>query len=171
MRERTAKPFLKWAGGKSQLIDQLTIYLPEKVMNREFVYIEPFVGGGAVLFWLLNIFPYLKRAVINDVNQDLINAYRVIAANPKELISILEIFQFEFHSLKDDLDKRKAYYYSKRAMYNERKQCSVTHAALFILLNHTCFNGLYRVNRNNYLMYLLAQKQHRPSAIMKIYWL
>lgn len=70
---RIAKPFLKWAGGKTQLINDIQKALPKNIYSENFTYIEPFVGNGAVLFWILSNFPNLKKAVINDVNQDLIN--------------------------------------------------------------------------------------------------
>jgi DNA adenine methylase len=145
-----AKPFLKWAGGKTQLINDIERSLPSEIINREFTYIEPFVGSGAVLFWMLNNFPKMQKAVINDINADLINAYRIIASKPKELISILEIFQNEFHDLNSLAEKKKEYYYEKRELYNTRNTDLSTQAALFIFLNRTCFNGLYRVNRKNH---------------------
>lgn len=99
MKDKTAKPFLKWAGGKTQLINDIEKALPKDISKNKFTYIEPFVGSGAVLFWMLNNFPKLKKAVINDVNEDLINTYKTIASKPKELISILQILQNEFHGL------------------------------------------------------------------------
>ncbi|HAT77235.1 MAG TPA: modification methylase, partial [Flavobacterium sp.] len=96
MIEKTAKPFLKWAGGKSQLINDIERTLPDEITKEKFTYIEPFVGSGAVLFWMLNNFPKLEKAVINDINEDLINTYKTIASNPKELISNLQILQNEF---------------------------------------------------------------------------
>lgn len=149
MKNQIAKPFLKWAGGKTQLISEIQKALPHKIMNVNFTYIEPFVGSGAVVFWMLNNFPKLKKAVINDINQDLINTYRTIASKPNELISILEIFQNEFHALEGSEDDKKRYYYQKRELYNARKEEQSGQAALFIFLNRTCFNGLYRVNRKN----------------------
>lgn len=146
---KIAKPFLKWAGGKTQLINDIEKALPTKITKENFTYIEPFVGSGAVLFWMLNNFPKLEKAVINDINEDLINTYKTIASNPKELISILEILQNEFHNLEGNEDNKKLYYYQKRALYNTRKQDNSEQAALFIFLNRTCFNGLYRVNRKN----------------------
>lgn len=146
---RLAKPFLKWAGGKTQLIDDIERALPKRVFMDKFTYIEPFVGSGAVLFWMLNNFPNLKKAVINDINEDLINTYKTIASRPKELISILQILQEEFHALEGQDEAKKEYYYSKRALYNKRKEEQSGQAALFIFLNRTCFNGLYRVNRKN----------------------
>jgi DNA adenine methylase len=149
MSDKKAKPFLKWAGGKTQLIDEIEKALPKDIYSEKFTYIEPFVGSGAVLFWMLNNFPTLKQAVINDINEDLINTYKTIASKPKELISILEILQNEFHGLEGQDETKKEYYYSKRALYNSRKEEKTVQAALFIFLNRTCFNGLYRVNRKN----------------------
>jgi len=149
MTARIAKPFLKWAGGKTQLITEIERTLPFEITNEKFTYIEPFVGSGAVLFWMLNNFPKLEKAVINDINEDLINAYRVIASKPKELISILDILQNEYHGLEGQDEAKKEYYYTKRELYNTRKEEQSGQAALFIFLNRTCFNGLYRVNRKN----------------------
>jgi DNA adenine methylase len=149
MIDKVAKPFLKWAGGKTQLITEIEKSLPYEVTNKNFTYIEPFVGSGAVLFWILSNFPNLEKAVINDINEDLINTYRTIASNPKELISILQVLQNEFHALEGRDEQKKEYYYQKRELYNTRKAEQSGQAALFIFLNRTCFNGLYRVNRKN----------------------
>lgn len=149
MTDKLAKPFLKWAGGKTQLITEIEKSLPYEITNKNFTYIEPFVGSGAVLFWMLNNFPNLKKAVINDINEDLINTYRTIASRPKELISILQVLQNEFHGLEGKDEQKKEYYYQKRELYNTRKEEQSGQSALFIFLNRTCFNGLYRVNRKN----------------------
>lgn len=149
MTEKKAKPFLKWAGGKTQLISDIEKSIPKSVIDSKFTYIEPFVGSGAVLFWILNSFPKLEKAIINDINEDLINTYRTITSRPTELISILEILQNEFHSLEGNEENKKLYYYQKRELYNKRKEEQSGQAALFIFLNRTCFNGLYRVNRKN----------------------
>ena len=149
MTDRIAKPFLKWAGGKTQLINDIEKALPKNIYCDKFTYIEPFVGSGAVLFWMLNNFSNLQKAVINDINEDLINTYKIIASRPKELISILQILQEEFHGLEGQDEAKKEYYYSKRDLYNARKEEQSGQAALFIFLNRTCFNGLYRVNRMN----------------------
>ena len=146
---KIAKPFLKWAGGKTQLISDIERTLPTEITKEKFTYIEPFVGSGAVLFWMLNNFPKLEKAVINDINEDLINTYKTIASKPKELISILEILQNEFHNLEGNEENKKLYYYQKRELYNTRDEEKSTQAALFIFLNRTCFNGLYRVNKSN----------------------
>jgi DNA adenine methylase len=149
MTDRIAKPFLKWAGGKTQLINDIEKALPKGISKDKFTYIEPFVGSGAVLFWMLNNFPKLEKAVINDINEDLINTYKTITSRPNELISILDILQNEYHGLEGQDEERKEYYYSKRELYNTRREEQSGQAALFIFLNRTCFNGLYRVNRKN----------------------
>jgi len=149
MIRKIAKPFLKWAGGKTQLITEIEKNLPYSVIDKKFTYIEPFVGSGAVLFWMLNKFATLEKAIVNDINKDLINTYKTIQSIPKELISILEILQGEYHSLENSTEDKKAYYYQKRELFNNRKQSQTEHSALFIFLNRTCFNGLYRVNKKN----------------------
>jgi DNA adenine methylase len=149
MDNKIAKPFLKWAGGKTQLINDIEKSLPTDLTKSKFTYVEPFVGSGAVLFWMLKTFPNIEKAVINDINSDLIITYKTIATKPKELISILEILQNEFHSLEGCEDDKKVYYYKKREIYNTRKEEQSGQAALFIFINRTCFNGLYRVNKNN----------------------
>lgn len=149
MTDKIAKPFLKWAGGKTQLIAEIEKSLPIEITDNKFTYIEPFVGSGAVLFWVLNNFPKLEKAVINDINADLINTYKIIASKPKELISILQILQNEYHELEGNDEAKKVYYYQKRELYNTRKEELSGQAALFIFLNRTCFNGLYRVNKSN----------------------
>ena len=145
----TTRPILKWAGGKTQLITEIERVLPNEIKNSKFTYVEPFVGSGAILFWMLNNFPKMEKAVINDINEDLINTYKTIANKPKELISILEILQKEYHSLDLKTEEKKEYYYQKRETYNKREIEQSGQAALFIFLNRTCFNGLYRVNKNN----------------------
>jgi DNA adenine methylase len=124
--------------------------LPTEIQNRKFTYIEPFVGSGAVLFWMLNNFPNLEKAVINDINSDLINVYKIIALQPKKIISNLKDLEKQFHELQSNEEKKKEFYYQKRDLYNTRNTDKITQASLFIFLNRTCFNGLYRVNRNNF---------------------
>lgn len=151
MEEKTAKPFLKWAGGKGQLLNEIKQYYP-LLDNNITKYAEPFVGGGAVLFDILNNFN-IKEIYINDVNEELINTYRVIKENINELINILKLYQSEYIPL--DTEKRKFYYTEKRKRFNElkikkNKKENIEKAALMIFLNKTCFNGLYRVNKNGY---------------------
>lgn len=143
------KPFLKWAGGKTQLIEQIEQQLPAGVTEKPFTYIEPFVGSGAVLFYLLNRFPHLHHAVINDINADLINCYLTVKHDVKTLIEILQIWESEYHNISEGSDDKKSYFYEKRALFNTRESAQTKQSALFIFLNRTCFNGLYRVNRKN----------------------
>ena len=144
-----AKPFLKWAGGKTQLIEQIKEQLPDTIQTDPFTYIEPFVGSGAVLFWILEEYPNLEKAIINDINQDLTNSYLTIKHNVEELIDILRKWEVEYHNLAEDQEAKKEYYYKKRTLFNTRNSDQTTQSAIFIFLNRTCFNGLYRVNRKN----------------------
>ncbi len=145
----TAKPFLKWAGGKTQLIEQIKRQLPNIVNENEFTFIEPFVGSGAVLFWVLREFPNVKKAIINDINLDLTETYQTIKNDVSELIEILSKWENEYHSLTEKAEEKKEYYYQKREAFNKRNSSQIKQSALFIFLNRTCFNGLYRVNRKN----------------------
>jgi len=131
------------------LIEQIREQLPNSIEINEFTYIEPFVGSGAVLFWMVEQFPNMKNAIINDINQDLINSYLTIKYNVQDLISILKKWEIEYHSISQNQEKKKEYYYEKRNLFNSRESAQTTQSALFIFLNRTCFNGLYRVNRKN----------------------
>ncbi len=143
-----AKPFLKWAGGKGQLLSELEQYYPFKD-NKITKYAEPFVGGGAVLFDILNKFA-IEEIYISDINRELINAYKAISKDVNTLIELLNKYQNEFCIL--EASKRKEYYINKRDRYNYIKlngdiNIDIEKAALMIFLNKTCFNGLYRVNK------------------------
>jgi DNA adenine methylase len=143
--EKKAKPFLKWAGGKTQLIKEIDKRLPSMLKKgKPMRYIEPFVGSGALLFHLLNNYK-IKEAYIIDINENLINLYLVIKNNVFELIEQLKSFADEYKSLSEN--KRKEYYYLKREEYNQEKEDKIKKAALLIFLNKTCFNGLYRTNK------------------------
>jgi len=146
---KKAKPFLKWAGGKTQLIEQIRQNLPKELFTQKFTYIEPFVGSGAMLFWVMNNYPNVEKVVINDINEDLINTYKVIKSTPVELVLILQELQNEYYSFGDNQEAKKEYYLEKRTLYNLRTSNNIEQAALFIFLNRTCFNGLYRVNSKN----------------------
>lgn len=139
---KTASPFVKWAGGKTQLLDEIRKKYPEKIER----YCEPFVGGGAVLFDVLERFSP-SEVQINDINKELMNAYRQIRKNVDNIIEILSEYQKSFWE-KNDGD-RKIMYLEKRERFNDlilQSQNTAEKAALFIFLNRTCFNGLYRVN-------------------------
>ncbi|MCL2861739.1 MAG: DNA adenine methylase [Firmicutes bacterium] len=141
------KPFLKWAGGKGQLLEKLNALYPQELINGEIdIYIEPFVGGGAVLFDVLQKFK-VKKAVIIDLNKELINCYRCIKEDVHELINQLETLQEKLHSL--NIDEQAKIFLEIRKKYNTIKlngNYDFEKAADFIFLNKTCFNGLYRVN-------------------------
>lgn len=143
------RPFLKWAGGKSQLLGELRQRYPFETESGIVKYAEPFVGGGAVLFDILSRYS-LQEVYISDINAELINAYKVIKDHIYELIHALTDMQ-EYYLPADD-EARKRYYYEKRALFNGLKLCgdttaNIRKAALMIFLNRTCFNGLFRVNR------------------------
>lgn len=145
------KPFLKWAGGKGQLLGEIKKYYLFDGKNIT-KYAEPFVGGGAVLFDILNKYE-LKEIYISDINGELINTYVVIRDNIKELMDLLLIYQNEYLCL--DLEDRKDYYMEKRKKFNELKlnineMENLKKAALMIFLNKTCFNGLFRVNKRGF---------------------
>lgn len=145
MMSTEAKPFLKWAGGKGQLISQLEHHLPLDLKEQEFTYIEPFVGGGALLFYMLQHFPNIKRAVINDVNTYLITAYQVIKSTPDDLIERLADLEEQYFSLVEEVEKKK-FYLQVRDIFNNEKLDGIDRSKYLIFLNRTCFNGLYRVN-------------------------
>lgn len=143
-----AHPFIKWAGGKGQLLDVLHENMPEN-MDTIKKYAEPFVGGGALLFSMLNKYDF-DEVFISDNNKELMNAYQVIKSNCHELIEKLGAMEKRYHSLPDEKQKQ-LFYYEQREKFNSlslNNQNCTDKAVLFIFLNKTCFNGLYRVNRN-----------------------
>lgn len=142
-----AKPFIKWVGGKTQLIEQLDAQLPADFDKWENVtYIEPFVGGGAMLFYMLQKYPNIHRVVINDINRDLTTCYETVRDQSDELIASLKELEDSYLAL--NMDEREKFFLSTRARYNEKNLDAVNNTALFFFLNRTCFNGLYRVNKS-----------------------
>lgn len=145
-----AKPFIKWVGGKSQLIEQLDAQLPNDFGNWENVtYIEPFVGGGAMLFYMLQRYPNIQRAVINDINSDLVCCYQTVRDQVEVLIESLRNYEQLYLALQTE-DNRKDFYMAARSRYNEKNLDSIENTTLFFFLNRTCFNGLYRVNKSGF---------------------
>ena len=140
-----AKPFLKWAGGKGQLLSQLDEHLPADLHEQAFTYIEPFVGGGAMLFFMLRKFRNITHAVINDINPHLVTAYRTIKDRPRELIEQLATLEHEYYALPDE-EAKMEFYLGVRDLFNESVLDDVNCTKYLIFLNRTCFNGLYRVN-------------------------
>ena len=148
--KNTVKPFLKWAGGKNQLLNEIEKYYPFE--NGIKKYAEPFVGGGAVLFDILNKYD-LEEIYISDINEELINTYTMIREHIDELIQKLFIMQDEFIPIENS--DRKIYYSKKREKFNFLKlnnsiEDDIEKAAIMIFLNKTCFNGLYRVNKKGF---------------------
>jgi len=141
-----AKPFLKWAGGKGQLLAQLSEQLPERIRKEPFTYIEPFVGGGAMLFYMLQHFGNIRKTVINDVNEDLILTYRIIKDDVEALIANLDRLEKDYLAISDQIG-RSQIFYEVRDRYNQHIGDSIERASQLIFLNKTCFNGLYRVNK------------------------
>ena len=144
-----AKPFLKWAGGKGQLLSQLAAFLPLKISYEPFTYIEPFVGGGAMLFYMLQRFGNIKKVVINDVNEDLILTYRTIKDNVEALISRLDKIEDNYLAISGQ-EGRSQIFYEIRERYNKHIGDDIERASQLIFLNKTCFNGLFRVNRRGH---------------------
>lgn len=144
------KPFVKWAGGKKQLIKEISQRYPDELGGSIHRYVEPFVGGGAVLFDILNNYE-VDEIYISDANCDLINTYQCIKDDCTRLIMMLSTFQNLY--IDSDSSERDEIYYDFRNRYNYLKShpsegSDIERAALFIFLNKTCFNGLYRVNRS-----------------------
>jgi len=141
-----AKPFVKWAGGKSQILDKIRTNYPTKLGKEINKYAEPFIGGGAVLFDILNKH-VLDKVYIGDINRELICTYITIRDDVANLIDLLR--ELEATYLAADTLSRKHIYYQNRERFNILKTefaDPVELAAFFIFLNRTCFNGLYRVN-------------------------
>ena len=158
------KPFLKWAGGKTQLLDQIMDRLPKDIKDtckdgKKGVidkYFEPFVGGGAVFFCLTNHYD-INHAFLGDTNKDLILTYSVIKYKPYDLIEKLTDLSNEYKKENSSYDDKKDMFYCKRDEFNELHNIDpfglsdkhINVASLMIFLNKTCFNGLYRVNKDN----------------------
>ncbi|MBQ7252449.1 MAG: DNA adenine methylase [Kiritimatiellae bacterium] len=149
MKRETIKPFIKWAGGKTQLLPELDARLPEDFKRTVRVYAEPFVGGGALLFHLLAKGLRPERVVVNDSNPDLANAWRVVQSHAAELVEALDELQTDYRARTGEEDRR-AFYLAVRDAYNAAiADCAdnpVRRTARMLFLNRTCFNGLYRVN-------------------------
>lgn len=153
--QNAPKPFLKWAGGKTQLLDVIDSHLPKDIKESGLIekYFEPFVGGGAVFFYLVYHYD-IEYAYLGDINKDLVLSYNMVKKRPNELINILKSLKEEY-MLKDD-SQRKEFFYNIRSEFNEKSNLTINlkssyekqliRASQLIFLNKTCFNGLYRVN-------------------------
>jgi DNA adenine methylase len=145
-----AKPFLKWAGGKGQLINQIKEFIPPEFVTPKKIdkYFEPFVGGGAVFFWLTREYQ-IKKAYLYDINPEIVSAYQTIRDRLRKLVFELQGLEDEY--LSSSKTEREKFFYAKRVEYNDyisekRTNHVVRRTALMIFLNKTCFNGLFRVN-------------------------
>lgn len=148
-----AKPFLKWAGGKSQLIKEIENNLPDELVQGKINrYIEPFVGGGAIFLYIAQL-GKVEEFFICDINPELILAYKTIQTNVEDLIK--RLFKLQDNYLSFDVEERKQYFYEIRDQFNLHRQPIdvqtyhpdwIERTAQLIFLNRTCFNGLFRVN-------------------------
>lgn len=148
-----AKPFLKWAGGKNQLLRQYENYYPRELRRGKIEkYIEPFIGGGAVFFEIMQKYN-ISSSYISDINQDLILTYQVVQQQPSVLLEFLEQYQKEYDNTSKE--KRNNLFLSRRKYFNSQQfeinynkfsDNWIPRAAQFIFLNKTCFNGLFRSN-------------------------
>lgn len=136
IEKKAARPFLKWAGGKTQLVTRLRHLFPTKVRT----YYEPFIGGGAV-FFALAAEKRFERCVINDWNEELVNTYRVVRDAPEPLIISLKTFKQKY-------DERSPEFFEEVRSMDTAKLSPFERAVRIIFLNKTCFNGLYRVNKS-----------------------
>ena len=143
LAEKLAKPFLKWAGGKTQLLDEIEQRLPHGLSTGEIdTYVEPFVGGGAVFFYIAQNYPCIKRFYLFDINQDLVNCYDSIKTSAESIIDDLRTLEKKYLVKKNS--SRKDFYYHIRTEFNADRS-----PAKLIFLNKTCYNGLYRVNKED----------------------
>jgi DNA adenine methylase len=149
-----AKPFLKWAGGKTQLLPQIEKYYPQQLKDSKIKkYVEPFVGGGAVFFELIKRFDF-NEIYLNDINEEIVLTYKVLQNNVSELIK--ELTRMEDEYLSKTFEDKEKMFYEIRTKFNQEKLVLnystyspdwILHAAKVICLNKTCFNGLYRLNK------------------------
>jgi len=149
IEKSTAKPFLKWAGGKTQLLAEIDLRLHTGLRNGQIdTYIEPFVGGGAVFFYIAQRYSDIKKFYLFDINEDLVSCYNSIKENVESIITELRILQDAFFA-KRTSDSRRQLYLSVRKDFNLEKlsHFGFATAAKLIFLNKTCYNGLYRVNK------------------------
>jgi DNA adenine methylase len=145
-----AKPFLKWAGGKRQLISEIESRLPPKISEMS-TYVEPFIGGGALLFHMLENYDF-KEIHISDINLELVLCYRQLQSSVEDVISSLEKLIDNFP---DETEARSDFFYNIRELWNSNLDIESMNddekserVAQMIFLNKTCFNGLFRLNRS-----------------------
>ena len=148
-----AKPFLKWAGGKTQVLEQMSNFFPvELKLGKIKRYVEPFIGGGAVFFYVAQMYN-IDQFFISDVNEELVLAYKTVQSDVDGLIDVLR--EMERKYLRLNIEKQEKYFYDIRSRFNESRSLLNFHTfksnwvertAQSIFLNRTCFNGLFQVN-------------------------
>lgn len=158
------KPFIKWAGGKTELLPVLEEELPKEIREKKEIdtYIEPFVGAGAVFIYLSSNYKF-KKIIINDINYKLINVYESIKNNCEELIVDLEELRREYLEYEEDEDKKEMYLRIRDEFNNWDSVNKTKQAANFIFINKTCFNGLYRENKSG--GYNVPWGQHKNPSM------
>ncbi|MCZ7609708.1 MAG: Dam family site-specific DNA-(adenine-N6)-methyltransferase [Ignavibacterium sp.] len=154
IEQKYAKPFLKWAGGKTQLLDQFSKYFPKELKNGKIEnYYEPFLGSGAVFFFVAQNYR-IEKAFLSDINEELILSFNVVKEDVPILIEELKQLKEEYYSLKEK--ERESFFYKIRNLYNSSKSkinfsnysySWINRAAQMIFLNKTCYNGLFRLNK------------------------
>jgi DNA adenine methylase len=149
-RLQAVRPFLKWAGGKGQLLHHLSPLIPTEFND----YFEPFLGGGAMFFYLINQNLIQKKAYLSDINADLINVYKCLQVNPK-----LVLTKLLYHKVNYMKDRTKYYYTLRGTRFDD----GFERAAQFVTLNKTCYNGLYRVNRTG--MFNVPMGRYKKPSI------
>ena len=141
-----AKTFLQWVGSKNRLLYDLSMRLPQRFIDGEpTIYIEPFVGGGSMLFYMLSKYSNIVSVKINDINERLTKTYTVVRDMPDKLLPAIEKLSDRWHSL--PVKQRFDMYNEVKGLFNTESMDDVTLAARFWFLNRTCFNGLYRENK------------------------
>jgi DNA adenine methylase len=153
-KQAIAKPFLKWAGGKGKLIEQLVNFFPLEMTTGQLTkYAEPFIGGGALYFHVAQNYPQIEEFFISDCNQQLVLAYQTIQQNVDDLVDFLSQLQQKYYCL--DKDEQKNFFYQQRLKFNQNiaeinlenfGKLWIEQTGLLVFLNRTCFNGLFRVN-------------------------
>ena len=142
------KYLVRWVGGKNRLIPEIDKRIPKNINAQYDTYVEPFVGGGSVMFHILNNYNF-KKIYVNDKNKELINLYLSIKNFPKEMVDKIEKLDLKYLSL--DVSKKKEMYHLIRKNYNRIKlkdeKINIEKANLLMFLMRMCFNGVYRVNK------------------------
>lgn len=141
----TPSPFLKWAGGKTRLLNVLRGALPQGFSDDgKWIYVEPFCGAGALFFSIVRDCNFRGRAVLSDINPALIGAWSCVQKTPEKLVAALRVIENDFFATPESA--RRDFFAARRKEFNEEKSGTLRSAALLIFLNKTCFNGLFRVN-------------------------